>query len=222
MNLASASIRAVSPPADAGVSGQAPNVLRIHGMASISRMIFATVSACMLAFLAGCVMHETYGDHAIPESELAVVEGYWRYQFLYDEELHIVSVDGKREGERSGWPYAYSVSLPSGKHWLQFAILRNSGEIAMCAFEWTFEAQHRYKLQRLHHAQFLLAHPTSSLFAASISIAAAAPARPDQLSSAPAVCSTAPVCRQNSDCSPNYSCQFDAGFEFGTCKPLDR
>jgi len=26
------------------------------------------------------VMHETYGDHEVPESELAVVEGYWRYQ----------------------------------------------------------------------------------------------------------------------------------------------
>jgi hypothetical protein len=191
-------------------------------MAPMLRVISATVRVCTLSLLAGCVGLETYGDHALSESELAVVEGYWRYQFLYDEELHIVSVDGKREGGKSGWPYAYSVSLPPGTHWLQLAILRNSRDIAMCAFEWTFEAQHRYKLQRPHHEQFLLAHPSSSLFAASISIAAAAPARPVQHSSAPAVCGTGPLCRQNSDCSPNYSCQFDAGFEFGTCKPLDR
>ena len=185
------------------------------------RLISATVRVCMLSFLAGCVGHETYGDHGLPESELAVVEGYWRYRFLYDEELHIVSVDGKRKGWADGWPYAYSVSLPPGMHWLQLAILRNGRDVAMCAFEWTFEAQHRYKLQRLHHEQFLLAHPSSSLFAASISIAATAPARPVQQLSAPAVCGAGPLCRQNSDCAPNHSCQFDAGFDFGTCKPVD-
>ena len=129
------------------------------GMASMSRMIFTAVGVCMLAFPAGCVMHEIYGGSAVPESELAFVEGYWHFRVLYDEELHIVSVDGKREGESSGWPYAYSISLPSGKHWLQLAILRNSGVVAWCAFEWTFEAQHRYKLERLDHDQFLLAHP---------------------------------------------------------------
>jgi hypothetical protein len=168
------------------------------------------------------VGHETYGDHGLPESELAVVEGYWRYRLLYDQELHIVSADGKREGREGGWPYAYSVSLPPGMHWLQLAILRNGRDVAMYAFEWRFEAQHRYKWQRLHHEQFLLAHPSSSLFAASISIAATAPARPVQYSSAPAVCGTGPACRQKSDCSPNYSCQFDADFDFGACKPLDR
>jgi hypothetical protein len=68
------------------------------------------------------------------------VEGYWHYRFIYDEELQIVSVDGKREAERSGWPYAYSISLPSGRHWIQLAVLRNSGEIARCAFEETFES----------------------------------------------------------------------------------
>ena len=158
------------------------------GMASMSRMIFTAVGVCMLAFPAGCVMHEIYGGNAVPESELAFVEGYWHFRVLYDEELHIVSVDGKREGESSGWPYAYSVSLPSGKHWLQLAILRNSGVVAWCAFELTFEAQHRYKLERLDHDQFLLAHPVSSPFAASISMAVTAPGQPVQHLSAPAVC----------------------------------
>lgn len=220
MNLASASIRAVSPPAEAGVSGQAPNVLRIHGMVSISRMIFATVSACMLAFLAGCVMHQTYGDPELAESELAVVEGYWHYLFLYDEEMHIVSVDGKRKSE--GLFDAYSVSLPSGKHWLQLSIKRNSGDIARCAFEWQFDAKHRYKMNRLRHDQFLLAHPASSPFKASISMEVTAPAKPVQLLNVPAICAKEALCRQNSDCSPNDSCQSDAGLDFGTCKPRDR
>lgn len=186
------------------------------------RMMLAAAGVCLPAFLAGCVMHETYGDRTVPESGLAVVEGYWRYQFLYDEELHVVSVDGRREGGRSGWPYAYSVSLPSGKHWLQLAILRNSHAIAMCAFEWTFAARHRYKLERLRHGQALLAHPASVPFAASISIVATAPDAAVRHASAPATCGKGPMCRQSSDCPPGYSCDVAAGFDFGTCRARDR
>lgn len=156
------------------------------------------------------------------ESELAVVEGYWHYRFLYDEELHIISVDGKREGGRTGWPYAYSVSLPPGKHWLQFAILRNSGAIAMCAFEWDFEPKHHYKLKRLDHDQALLAHPTTPRFAASLSVEVAAPAKPPETIRIPAHCGKHPICRQSSDCPPNRSCQFDAHYDFGTCELIDR
>ena len=181
------------------------------------RMILATMGVCTVPFLAACVMHETYGDHSVLESELAFVEGYWHYRFLYDEELHIVSVDGRRESGKSGWPYAYSISLPAGRHWLQLAILRNSGDLARCAFEWTFEAQHRYKLQALDHDQFLLAHPSSPRFAAAISMVVTAPAKPDQVLRVPAVCGKGAMCRQNSDCPSEYLCQMEADFEFGTC-----
>lgn len=184
------------------------------------RKISATVGACLLALLAGCVLHQTYGEPELPESELAVVEGYWRYLFLYDEELHIVSVDGKRKSERLF--DAYSVSLPAGKHWLQLSIKRNSGEIARCAFEWQFDARHRYKMNRLRHDQFLLAHPATSFFTASISMEVTAPAKPDQLLSVPAVCARNALCRQDADCSPAHSCQSDAGFEFGACRPRNR
>ncbi len=161
-------------------------------------------------------MHETYGGHAVPESELAVVKGYWHYRLLYDEELHIMSVDGKRAGGKSGWPYAYSISLPAGRHWLQIAILRNGSDITACAFEWTFEAQHRYKLQRLDHDQLLLAHPLSPRFAASISMDVTAPAKEAQQLGAPAVCGKGSFCRNDSDCPSLYFC-LDTGFEFGTC-----
>ena len=194
----------------------------LRGMSSMSRVIAATLGLWMHAFITGCVMHETYGNHALPESELAVVEGYWHYQVLYDEELHIASVDGMREGERSGWPYAYSVSLPSGRHWLQLAILRNSGEIARCAFEWTFESQHRYKLQRLDHDEPLLAHPSSSPFPASLSMVVTTPSNSVQSLKVPAVCGKEAMCRQNSDCAPQYSCQMRPDFAFGICKSSDR
>lgn len=190
------------------------------GMSSMLRIIDATLGVWVLAFLAGCVMHETYSNHALPESELAVVEGYWHYRFLYDEELHIASVDGKREGGKSGWPYAYSASLPSGRHWLQLAILRNSGEIARCAFEWSFESQHRYKLQRLDHNQFLLAHPSSSPFTASLSMVVTAPSNSVRHLEVSAVCGKEAMCRQNSDCAPQHSCQMNPGLAFGICRAI--
>ena len=176
----------------------------------------------MLAFVAGCVIHENYGDFDVSESEVAVVDGYWHYLFFYDEEMHVVSVDGKRKSGNGGWPYAYSVSLPSGKHWLQLVIMRNSSEIARCALEWKFDASHRYKIKRLHDDQLLLAHPVSSPYPASISIAMTAPAKPAQLLSVPAVCATSEMCRQSSDCVAKGFCELDAGFDFGTCRSTER
>ncbi len=186
------------------------------------RMIVVAVGMSILTFLAGCVMHESYGGPEVPGADLAVVKGYWRYMVLYDEELHIVSVDGSREDRKSGWPYAYSISLPSGRHWLQLAILRNSGLIARCAFEWTFEAGHHYKLQRVQHDQLLLAHPTSAHFPASISMVVTAPSQPTQQLSAPTVCGNGPFCRRDSDCPKQSCCQFDEGFQFGICGPRER
>jgi hypothetical protein len=186
------------------------------------RTACAVAVVCTLASLAGCVAHETYGNAEDPASGHAVVEGYWHYVFLYDEEMHVVSVDGTRPGSRSGWPYAYSVGLPAGRHWLQLAILRNSGEIARCAFEWKFDAGHRYKLTRLRHEQFLLAHPASSPYRASIAMEVTAPAGATRRLSVPGVCATAALCRQDADCSGDLSCQIDSGFDFGTCRPRHR
>ena len=163
-------------------------------------------------------MHETYGDHAAPGNERASVVGYWHYRLLYDEEMHVASVDGRREEGKGGWPYAYSVSLPSGTHWLQLVVLRNSGEIARCAFEWTFEARHRYKLQRLDHDQFLLAHPSSSPFRARISMVVTTPSGSARDVQVPAVCAKEAMCRQSSDCASPRSCQMHAGFAFGVCR----
>lgn len=166
-------------------------------------------------------MHETYGDPALPESQRAVIEGYSRYQLLYFEDLQIVSVDGKRDGGQTGWPYASSVSVPSGAHWLQLLILRNNSDIAMCAFEWTFEVKHHYKLQ-LEHEQLLLAHPSSPRFLASVSMVVTGLSAPAQNMSARAECGKAANCRQTSDCPSQYDCEMDAGYEFGTCRSHHR
>jgi hypothetical protein len=143
----------------------------------------------MLALLAGCAMHETYGDRALPQAQRAVIEGYFRYPLLYFEELQIVRVDGGLVGGQ--FANASSVSVPSGKHWLELSILRNNTEVTLCALEWTFEAAHRYQLQHLHHDQFLLAHPASPRFRASLSMDVSAPSRPAQRVSVEVECGKA-------------------------------
>jgi hypothetical protein len=146
------------------------------------------VGVCALAALGGCATHETYGDRALPEAQRAVIEGYSRYLLLYFEDLQIVSVDGGREGGQRGWPYASSVSVPSGTHRVQFLILRNSRDIALCSFEWTFEAGRRYELAHLDHEAGLLAHPMTPRYPATISMDMSAPSMPTQRLRAPAEC----------------------------------
>lgn len=197
--------------------GQAATVARVPGTGSLLRMMATLIGTGALAFIAGCVMRETYGDPALAESERAIVEGYWHYRFLYDEELHIASVDGERGHGRSGWPYAYSISLPAGPHWLDLSVARNSREVARCAVEWTFESGHRYKLQRLEHDQLVLAHPSASSFPASIAVAVTDPAGKARQLQLPAVCGTQPACRQSADCAPSSSCQTTPGLAFGAC-----
>jgi len=184
------------------------------------RALLATAIVCALAFCAGCATHETYGDRALPQAERAVIEGYSRYLFLYFEDLQIAAVDGKRVGGR--WADASSVSVPSGKHWLQFLILRNNTSIVSCAFAWSFEAEHHYKLRRLDPEQALLAHPMSPRFPASISMDVSAPSGPARRLSVRAECGEGPHCRSSSDCPANRSCQLDEGFEFGMCRQDDR
>lgn len=188
----------------------------------MSRTILLTASIFTLVVSAGCATHEIYDDRALPETERAFIEGYSRYQLLYFENLEIVSVDGRREGGQTGWPYASSVSVRSGRHWLQLLILRNSRDIAMCAFEWTFEPKHHYKLQRVNHEQFLLAHPSAPRFPASISMVVTTDSKPPQQLNARAECGKAANCRQAADCPSHYSCEIEAGYEFGTCNSHDR
>lgn len=183
-------------------------------------MAHILLMACFAITLPGCVMHETYTTSRVQKNDLADVEGYWHYRLFYDESLQIVSVDGKQK-RNDAWLHAYSISLPAGPHWLQLAISRNAGEIARCAFEWDFAAEHRYKITGLHHDQLFLAHPATSPFKAELSVVEDVPAEQSRELSIPATCAQTAICRQESDCPLGHPCKTIAGFDFGTCLPLD-
>lgn len=181
-----------------------------------ARTALPAAIVCLLCLLPGCATRETSGDRALAPSERAVIEGYTRYLFLYFEDLQIASVDGQPVG--GPWAGASSLSVPAGRHWLQFLILRNNRAITSCAFEASFEPAHRYKLRHLEHDQALLAHPTSARFAAAISMQVVDPAGEERTVAVQSECGEGPHCRSSTDCPSDRSCRFDAGFAFGTCE----
>lgn len=181
------------------------------------RQTAASLLLCVLTAIAGCAGPAETGDVALPPAERAVVEGYSRYLFLYFEDLQIVGVDGKLVGGR--WADASSISMPAGKHWVQFSIVRNNASIAMCAFEATFEPGHRYKLQHLLHDQALLAHPATTRFRGTLSIDISAPSGGGWSVSVPTECGSTRLCESSPDCPPDRQCGMDPGFRFGTCRP---
>ena len=118
---------------------------------------------CTPLLLGACVMRDEYGGASTAEADLAIVEGYWHYRFLYDEELLIVSVDGVQK-RADAWFFARSITLPAGEHRVELAVLRNSGEEARCVFNWPFQARHRYKITKLSHEGIMLAHPVTPTY----------------------------------------------------------
>lgn len=181
-----------------------------------SRAAFLAATMCLLTLLPGCATRETYGDSARPPSDSSLIEGYSRYLLLYFEDLQIATVDGQHVGGR--FAHASSVSVPAGRHWLQFLILRNDQAITSCAFDGTFEPGHRYKLQHLEHEQGLLAHPTSARFPATISMQVVEPAGAVRTVAVRAECGEGPHCRSSTDCPADRRCRLDAGFAFGMCE----
>ena len=173
----------------------------------------------MLAFLAACGTLETYPGPERPDSEIAILEGYWHYLFIYTEQIGISAVDGRRASNFSR--YVDSVRLLPGRHWIELIVARNYGSVARCSYEYEFDAQSHYRMKTLS-VKGLLAHPLSSPYRGSISIEVAAPGRSVQVVSVAAVCTSGELlCRQDSDCPANYPCHTDPDFAFGTCKPRD-
>lgn len=197
-----------------------PLLLRISRMVSIFHMAFMKGALFMLAFLAACSgTLEIKPEPGQQDSESAVLEGYWRYLFLYIEQLGISSVDGKRASGLLG--YADSVSLPRGGHWIEIKLDRNYGLVARCAFELNIDSRRHYQIKAIKY-KGLLAHPLSSPYKSLILLEAAEHGEPAQALSVAAVCTSAELlCRRDADCSPDHSCRMDPGFDFGTCNPPD-
>ena len=194
----------------------------------IRRAVLAGMSLWMLALLAACGTLETGADRELPDTGIAVLEGYKRFYVLYYEQGDISAVDGKRPDNLLG--YVNSVRLLPGGHWIEIQLERyafgGGGPFAICAFRFQFEARHRYQIKAhsLTADVGLLAHPSHSSYKGSISLETSTPGGTEKIENVAAVCATPHqnLCIKDSDCPSNYPCHTQPGFEFGTCSPRDR
>ncbi len=191
----------------------------------IRRAALAGLSLWMLALLAACGTLETGADRELPDTKIAVLEGYKRYYVLYYEQGDISAVDGKRPDNILR--YVNSVRLLPGEHWIEIKLARyafgGGGPFAICAFRFRFEAQHRYQIKAhsLKADVGLLAHPSHTPYKGSISLETSAPGGGEKTENVAAVC-TIPhqnLCLRDADCPSDYPCHTQPGFEFGTCSP---
>ncbi len=184
------------------------------------RVRFAVAAFFIPVFVTACGTLETAPAQDHQDGDAAVLEGYWRYLFLYIEQLGISSVDGQRASGLSG--YVHSVKLTPAKHWIEITVQRNYGNIARCAFELEFAARRHYKIETVV-TKGLLVHPVSSPYRAEIRMEIATPGELTETRNLAAVCTGGErLCRQSSECSPDQTCQPSAGFDVRTCRPDER
>jgi hypothetical protein len=194
----------------------------------IRHAVLAGMYLWMLALLTACGTLETGADRELPDTGIAILEGYKRFYVLYYEQGDISAVDGKRPDNLLG--YVNSVRLLPGGHWIEIQLERyafgGGGPFAICAFRFQFEAQRRYQIKAhsLTADVGLLAHPSHSPYKGSISLETSTPGGQEKTENVAAVCTTPHqnLCIKDSDCPSNYPCQTQPGFEFGACSPRDR
>lgn len=199
-------------------------------MTTIFRAVVATVSIFVVASFTACSTWTTYKDPALLDAEVAILDGYHRFYLLYEERAGISSVDGSKAGGIVLG--AGSAKLLPGRHWIEiqkFMALPGGAGFKNCAFELDFLAGHRYKLKA--HSLSLEAPygPYSDLSNGSISIDVSTPGRPTQTLRVATVCAQPDMnlCRKDADChqladKEMYRCNMVEGFDFGSCRLLDR
>lgn len=99
------------------------------------------------ALLGGCGTATTYDGPELPEEEVAVLEGYWRYYLLAMRIVQITKVDGKPALATSP---VTRVMLSAGRHSVELqvgTILGEAGLTTRCSFAAQFERGHRYRIR---------------------------------------------------------------------------
>lgn len=189
----------------------------------ITRTLLSTAFFVVSAFLAACGTLQSYPGPERPDAELAVLEGYNRYYFVYWEQADISAVDGKRPSGVSG--AVGSVRLLPGRHWIEIvkqSYFGGGGGYTVCAFESDFQAGHRYKLKAHSSESASRWYEQPPLDKGSISIEVSAPGLAAHTLRVATVCAKGlpSFCRQDADCAhhPNYHCRPEQDSAFGICE----
>ncbi len=166
----------------------------------------------------------TYQDKELSENDIAVLEGYHRYYFVYFEEADISSIDGIRPA--GVLDLAKEAHLLPGTH-LVGLVLQNyfggGGGYTGCAFEDQFDAGYRYKLKPhgTHSEEPWYRRPPSA-WKQSMAIEVWNKGVQKEIRQVQMICfgGTPDFCREDRDCihHPASGCVQVTGETFGTCK----
>lgn len=173
--------------------------------------------------LAACANLETAPGPDRPDAELAIVEGYFRFYFLFADRADITAVDGKRV---AGFPWSVpTVRLVPGHHRLEITIQRcfgGGGGYTECAFEADFAAGHHYQLvAHSGRADRPWYEHLQDSYTGTIAMDIAVPGQPSRRETLATVCASGlpRFCRQDNDCPEHprhtYRCQPANGTAFG-------
>jgi len=197
-------------------------------MTSGSCLELPVLCTLLTVLLGACGTVETYPGPERADTEVAILEGYSRFYFVYWEDAYVSSVDGMRPKLPALW--ASSVKLSAGPHWIEVTKHSTIGGYSVCAFEMDFRAQHRYALvaHSMRTDVPYLAQPYGGPYTGSLSIEVSPAGSPPQNLTVATVCaprgSTPQSCRQDADCvqHPDYHCRLVEDSGFGFCVSRDR
>jgi hypothetical protein len=187
---------------------------------------FCNITAWLTTLLvAACGTFSPYSNTELSDAEVASIECYWRYYFVFMEECSVSAIDGQRPGLSA--LYNKTSKLPSGDHWVEVQIeasLAGAHGNSTCVFEYDFLAAHQYKINA-HSLKADRKSPnvlTYPLFAASINFDEISPKGASTAHEISAICSSGggSFCRKASDCvpHPDITCVPLLGHSFGTCR----
>ena len=194
--------------------------------AALTTMLLPTITGFVLA---GCGTVVAYPGPERPDSEIASIECYSRYCFVYIGSCQITAVSGRRP--ETNPIYATGARVAPGKQWFEVAFERyfggGGGVSDVCAFDLDMRAGRSYQI-RAHSLNVdagLLSRHGATLYKGSLPIATRSGAGADETLTVPLTCRPfgGALCREVSDCGANpaalrdVSCMKSPEFGFGRC-----
>lgn len=194
--------------------------------AVLTTMFLSTVTSLLLV---GCGTFVAYPGPERPDSEVASIECYSRYYFVYIGSCHITAVSGRRPDTSP--VYATDARVAPGRQWFEVAFESyfggGGGVSDVCAFDLDMRAGHSYQI-RAHSLKVdagLLSRHGATLYKGSLQIEARSGAGAGETLTVALTCRPfgGALCREVSDCGANpaglrdVSCVKSPEFGFGRC-----
>lgn len=176
--------------------------------------------------VSACGTFVSYPGGELPDNEVATVNCYTRFYFVYLESCRVQAVDGLRPGFAE--MFGNSSKILPGRHWIELAYERYFGGAGgtsdVCAFDIDLEPGSTYQV-KAHSLKIAIPHlkklERSGFYQGVMELEVVKPSGTGETRNIKATCSAfgGSMCRKDSDCiaHPDIRCLPQDGFQFGQC-----